>query len=137
MPAVLWTAVVLGASSEHFSAQHSGHWLGEIIVRVIGHPLSPRQFDVLHILIRKVSHLAEYSILGALLFRAIRGDDAGWQPRWALLAVALAVSVATVDEWHQLFVISRTSSVWDVLLDAVGAGLAQWVWRRGCNLSVS
>ncbi len=125
MPAVLWAAVVLCASSDLFSSQHSGDWLGEIIITVIGHPLPPRQFNVLHFLVRKASHLTEYAILGALLFRALRGDERGWRAGWAAGAVALALCVAVSDEWHQMFVVSRTSSAWDVLLDGVGAAVAQ------------
>jgi len=129
MPAVIWAAVVLGASNDFFSATHSADWLGEIILRVVGHPLPPRQFDTIHFLIRKAAHLTEYFVLGALLFRAVRADQRGWRTRWAVAAVALAASVAIADEWHQLFVASRTGSGWDVVLDAVGAALAQWVWR--------
>jgi VanZ family protein len=127
---------VLAASSDLFSAQHSGQWLGEIILRIVGHPLPPREFHLVHFLIRKSAHLTEYFILGALCFRAVRGDARGWSARWAVVAVALAAAVAITDEWHQFFVMSRTSSGWDVLLDAVGAALAQWVaWSRGRGVS--
>jgi len=129
LPAIAWAAVVLAASSDLFSAQHSGEWLGEIIIRIVGHPLPPREFNVVHFLIRKAAHLTEYFILGALCFRAMRAEQKGWRMRWALIAVALAVAVATADEWHQFFVLTRTSSGWDVLLDAVGAALAQGMWR--------
>jgi VanZ family protein len=135
LPAMAWAAVVLAASSDLFSAQHSGEWLGEIIIRIVGHPLPPREFNVVHFLIRKAAHLTEYFILGALGFRAVRGDGAGWRTRWALIAVALAVAVATADEWHQFFVLSRTSSGWDVLLDAAGATLAQGLWRYNVRTS--
>jgi VanZ family protein len=137
MPAVLWTAVILGTSNDLFSARYSGDWLGEIIIRIVGHPLPPREFNIVHFLLRKGVHLTSYFILGALFFRALRGDDAGWRARWALIAVTLAASVATLDEWHQLFVVSRSGSAWDVMLDGVGATIAQWVWRYGCNLSRS
>jgi VanZ family protein len=129
LPAALWATAVLAASSDVFSAQNSGDWIGEIILRVVGHPLPPRQFDVLHFLIRKSAHFAEYFILGALLFRAARGGRAGWRGRWAGVAVALAASVASIDEWHQLFVPSRTGSALDVILDVVGAAVAQLVAR--------
>ena len=129
IPPLLWTAVILSFSSDLFSARHSGEWLGQIIIRLVGHPLPPHEFNTLHFLIRKAAHLTEYFILGLLLFRALRGDDAGWRPRWALTAVALAVSVAAIDECHQLFVPSRMASPWDVLLDSLGATIAQLMWR--------
>jgi len=52
-----------------------------------------------------------------------------WLPRWAWTAIAIAASVATVDEIHQMFVPSRTASVFDVLLDTGGAALAQTLIR--------
>ena len=136
---MLWAAIILGASSDAFSAEHSATWLGEIIVRVVGHPLPPRQFNLIHFLIRKAAHLTEYAILGGLLFRAMRAEERGWRWSWAIPAVCLAAAVAVTDEWHQLFVVSRTGSGWDVVLDTAGASLAQWIARRRnpANLSPS
>lgn len=136
LPAALWAALVLGASSDLFSSKHSGDWISEIILRVVGHPLPPRQFNLIHFLIRKSAHLTEYFILGALLFRAARSGRGEWWRRWALTAVALAASVAAIDEWHQLFVPSRTGTAWDVVIDVTGAAAAQLVARfRGYGVS--
>jgi len=129
LPAALWAALVLGASSDLFSSKHSGDWIGEIIIRVVGHPLPLRQFNIIHFLIRKSAHLAEYFILGALMFRAARGGRGGWRGRWAATAVGLAASVAAIDEWHQLFVPSRTGTALDVVIDVAGAAVAQLVAR--------
>lgn len=94
----------------------------------------------MHFLVRKAAHLTEYGILGTLLFRALRAEQGGWRGGWAVAAVVLAVAVAATDEWHQAFVPSRTSSPWDVLLDGVGATIAQALRRLGrqpANLSGS
>ena len=128
IPAILWTAVILSFSNDFFSAGHSIDWLGSILSHV-GHPLPPHQIDRLNHVIRKAAHLTEYFILGWLLFRALRGDDEGFRLRWAIIAIALAACVASIDEWHQFFVPSRTSSPWDALLDSLGAAIAQIVWR--------
>ena len=129
LPAVLWAAVVLTASTDHFSAQHSGAWIDEIYRLIVRHPLSKPRADLLNFLIRKAAHLTEYGIFGALAFRALRGDEPGWRARWAWTAVGLAAAVAVADEWHQFFVPSRTSSPWDVVLDVAGATLAQLIRR--------
>ncbi len=129
LPAVLWAVLVLLASSDLFSSSHSADWIGEIIIRVVGHPLPPRQFNVIHFAVRKSAHLAEYFILGALLFRAARGDARGWRGRWAAAAIALAAAVAALDEWHQLFVPSRTGTAWDMVIDVAGSAVAQLVAR--------
>lgn len=121
--------MVLGASSDAFSSAHSGSILGAILNRLLGHPLPPRQFELLHFLIRKASHLTEYAILGALLLRALRAGASGWRWSWALGAVVLALCVAATDEWHQMFLPSRTGTGWDVVLDGVGAFLGCAVAR--------
>ncbi len=101
-----------------------------MINSIIGHPLTPAQFGAIHFLIRKGSHLIEYGVLGALLFRAFRAERGGWNTRWAMAAVAVAAAVGGLDEWHQLFVPSRTASVGDVLFDAASAALAQMLFFR-------
>jgi len=100
------------SSNDLFSTRHTAEWLGGF-----------------NFPIRKAAHLAEYFILGMLLFRALRGDGHGFRARWAVMAIALAACVAAADEWHQFFVPSRTSSPWDALLDSLGAAIAQMVWR--------
>jgi VanZ family protein len=129
LPPLLWTCVILLASSDAFSAANSGPWLQTIITSILGHSLPKQQFNVLHFVLRKASHLTEYGILGALLFRALRADGQRWNVRWSVAAVAIAAAVASIDEWHQTFVPSRTGAFSDVLLDTAGATLAQILIR--------
>lgn len=129
IPPLLWTAVILLASSDLFSATHTGSVLEIVITAILGHPLSRETFDLLHFLIRKAAHLTEYGILSALLFRAIRRERSGWMSRWAATAVAIAACVASFDEWRQTFVPSRTGTPVDVGIDTVGAALAQLLLR--------
>ena len=129
LPPLLWTCVILLASSDAFSAANSGPWLQTIVTTILGHALPAHQFDVLHFALRKASHLTEYAILGALLFRALRADGQRWNMRWSAAAVVIAAAVASVDELHQTFVPSRTGAFSDVLLDTAGATLAQILIR--------
>ena len=129
LPAIAWAALILTASSDLFSSGHTGAILETIITAILGHPLPAHQFETIHAAIRKAAHLTEYGILGALLFRAIRADRSGWHVRWAAGAVLVAACVASIDEWHQTFVPSRTGNPMDVLIDTVGATLAQGLIR--------
>lgn len=127
LPPLVWIAVIFSGSSDLMSAAHTGLWLDHVIRTLIGRSLPAPQFDRLHFLLRKTAHLLEYGILSALWFRAFRGDDRRWRLGWAIAAIALTAGVASLDEWHQAFIPSRTSSPWDVLLDTTGATLAQIV----------
>jgi len=119
LPVVAWSAVILIASDETFSAANSGAWVRAILGRDLPY--------VLHVLIRKLAHLVEYGILGALAFRAARVDV----PRRAMaVALAVALLVSMIDEVHQSTLASRTGTGWDVLLDLIGAGIALWLIRR-------
>ena len=128
LPVVIWAALISFASSDDFSAQNTGTVIERVIAVIVGHPLPPEQFDPLHFAIRKLAHLAEYAILGALAYRAARGEQRGWNIRWAITAVVVAAAVATGDEFHQRFVPSRTSSPIDVAIDTAGATISQIVW---------
>jgi VanZ family protein len=129
LPVILWTAVITLASTDEFSARNTGNVIEKVITAILGHPLPPEQFDPLHFVIRKLAHLTEYGILGALAFRACRAGERGWNAKWALTAVAVALAVAVGDEFHQRFVPTRTASPIDVMIDTAGATISQIVWR--------
>jgi VanZ family protein len=62
------------------------------------------------------------------LFRAWRetlpiASSAKWTFRWANIAVLGTALVASLDEWHQSFIPSRTGRWQDVVLDTC-AGIA-------------
>ncbi len=130
LPPLVWTAVISTLSTDFFSAAHTGGWLDEVIRAVLGRSLSGPRFDELHFFIRKAAHVTEYAILSALLFRAIRNGQApGWRPAWAVAAIALTAAVGALDEFHQVFVASRTASPWDVAIDTCGGTVAQMIIR--------
>lgn len=112
---VAWSAVILAAANESFSAESSGGWFRALF-----------GFDppyVLHILIRKLAHVVEYAILGALALYAARASFT----RAVTIAMTIALAVAVTDEWRQSLSRTRTGSVWDVLLDLAGAALGAWM----------
>ena len=125
----MWVAVILSASTDPFSAQHTRVILMKIWLWVNG-SVDLRTFNHVHLLIRKSAHVTEYGILSALCFRALRGRVHGvWHARWVLPALVVPLLVAITDEVHQAFVPSRGSSAWDVMIDLCGACVAQaMIW---------
>ncbi len=66
------------------------------------------------LVLRKMAHLAEYGVLGALLLRALRRPNA---------AFVVGVAYAITDEIHQSFVRGRHASPLDVAIDGLGIAL--------------
>ena len=132
LPAIIWTALVFIASFDAFSAEHTGSILEFVLTKVYG-PISAERFIFIHFLTRKTAHVTEYGILAWFYFRAFRdGRDPhahDWRMIWARRAWAVCIAVAATDEFHQSFVASRTSSPWDVVIDASGAAVVlAMVW---------
>ena len=119
---------MLALSTDLLSSQNTGDFLATLIGRFV----SPATIDTLNFLIRKGAHLTEYGIAGALYFRALRGERPGWRWSWAVAAIAIACAVASLDEWHQTFTVTRTGTPKDVVLDTAGAAIAQIILRLWC-----
>ena len=103
IPVVLWAAVIFTLSSVPDLGTGLGTW---------------------DLVLRKIAHTAEYALLGALLYRAVRHAPA---------ALLLASAYAVTDEVHQTFVAGRHGSPVDWLIDtagaAIGVAIAARVWR--------
>jgi VanZ family protein len=126
LPVVLWLMVILLESTDMMSAQHTGSFLLPLITRVFG-PIDPATFDFFHHWLRKSGHFIGYGILSLLLFRALRSTVTPRLVRVAWLSVALTAAVASLDEWHQTFIPSRTGCVQDVVLDTSAGACVQMV----------
>jgi VanZ family protein len=95
-------------------------------------------FEHWHFYIRKGGHVVGYGILSILAFRAwretfpARGNPL-WSIRWASIAVLMTALVASLDEWHQSFIPSRTGTPRDVALDTcagIAAQLLVLLWLK-------
>jgi VanZ family protein len=125
LPAVLCTIAILAASSDLFSAAHTGG----LLRAVLGHIVAPGALEIVNAALRKVGHITAYGLHAVLWLRALRGERP-WLMRLAMYAVVITFAVAAADEFHQSFVPSRGGSPFDVLLDTCGAALAVLLFRR-------
>ena len=124
--AILWLIVIAIESSNLGSANNTSRFLYPVLHFLFG--VGKAQFQHLHHYIRKGGHVFGYGLLSFLLFRAWRETlpsikNVKWSLNWASLAVLGTAIVASLDEWHQSYLPSRTGTPWDVLLDT-SAGIA-------------
>jgi VanZ family protein len=139
LPVLVWMCVIISASSDQFSFQHSSRIIGPLVRWLFPH-LSDEMIHALVVIARKCAHLTEYAVLALLLWRALRRPPEPHAPRWrwttAGLVLALVALYAASDEYHQTFVPSREGCVRDVVLDTAGGALALiclWAvgrWRK-------
>ena len=126
--ALLWIGLIAIESTDWLSAEHTSRILYPLLHFLIG--LDPAGFAVVHHYIRKCGHFVGYFTLSFFLFRAWRATlRLPWAPRWALrwaaIAFFMSALVASLDEWHQTFIPSRTGTISDVMLDSIAALTAQ------------
>jgi VanZ family protein len=100
LPVVLWAALIFTFSSIPDLGTGLGTW---------------------DLVLRKVAHTAEYAVLGALLFRALRREP---------LAILAGSAYAVTDEVHQAFVSGRHGSPVDWLIDTVGVTAGVLLFSR-------
>ena len=101
LPVVIWAALILMISSVPSLDSGLGVW---------------------DTVLRKIAHVGEFAVLGALLYRAVRREPA---------AIVLGSLYAVTDEVHQSFVTGRHGSPVDWLIDTAGvvAGVLLLSWR--------
>jgi VanZ family protein len=119
-PPLIWAALIFIGSSDLLSSSHTSSF----IIRPL-HALFPSASETtlaaIHFAIRKVGHFTEYAVLAWLTSRALRTSSQPWlRKRWFWLALAFVVCYALFDEFRQSFVPSRTSSIYDSLIDISG-----------------
>ena len=123
-----------------FSAQtggRSGNTSEEIVKWVIG--LFYRNFadlptmkqteilEIIHLLIRKGAHFAEYAILAILAANALRSYSLSKLCRW-LITIGFCTLYAVSDEIHQYFVPDRACRFLDVCIDTAGGAFGTGVF---------
>jgi len=141
--AVLWLILIAIESTAMLSSANTSRILYPLLHFLFG--MDAVRFIFWHNIIRKTGHVVGYGILSILLFRAWRATlpamtNANWTLRWANIAILGTAFVASLDEWHQSFIPSRTGTIWDVLLDTCAGITAQllvflWLSRKRGGLN--
>jgi VanZ family protein len=135
LPVVLWMVLIFGASTDVMSSQRTSRIIGPLL-RWLDPNVSDETIRAVQTVTRKGGHVAEYSVLAVLLWRArrkpVKNDPRPWSWGEAVRVVSYAGLYAASDEFHQWFIPSREASVWDALLDTLGAASGLWLlWRVG------
>jgi VanZ family protein len=120
VPLVVWLCVITYASSDGFSAANTSRIIGPVVLWLFPNT-SEEAMTVIHLIVRKIAHFTEYGILGFLAVRAFRTSPGAYLSRhWFVISFLLVVVYALLDEYHQSFVPSRTSSIYDSFIDMTG-----------------
>jgi VanZ family protein len=136
-PALVWVLLISFESTDFFSSDHTGGMLYSLVSHFFG-KIDLYAFLTFHHYLRKTGHVVGYGMLGLLLLRGWRAtlDHQRQQlGRIVLLSWLGTAFIASMDEWHQSYIPSRTGTWRDAVLDSV-AGLVVllvaylWIRRR-------
>jgi len=133
---ILWLIVIAIESTAYLSSQNTSRFLYPLLHFLFG--IDYASFEPWHVFIRKSGHVFGYGLLSILLFRAWREtlpavSNPRWAFRWAAIAMFGTALVASLDEWHQSFIPTRTGTIRDVILDTcagIAAQLALFLYQR-------
>ena len=134
---MFWLGIIAVESTSALSAANTGKILYPLLHFLFG--LDLVHFLTWHVVLRKSGHVIGYAILSLLLYRAWRATISvtrgmSWSIVWSRIAFFMTALVASLDEWHQTFLPSRTGTIRDVLLDSAAGLAAQivlFLWLRG------
>lgn len=118
-------ALIFTGSSDTHSYQHSSR-LVEPLLHWLFPTMSQETIDIIHEGARKCCHLAEYAVLALLLWRALHATKNNLPPwSWPKVGGTLLMVFlyASTDEFHQIFVATRTPHFTDVLIDTTGGAI--------------
>jgi VanZ family protein len=132
----MWLGIIALESTGLASASNTSWILYPIFHFLTG--VERTRFFYWNHLFRKMGHFVGYGLLSFLLFRAWRATLPAasayhWALRWARTSFLMTVLVATLDEWHQTYLPSRTGRWQDVVLDGSAALCVQiviWIVLR-------
>ena len=116
-------------STSNASMAETNIFIGPILKYLLP-SASPETLRSIHVVIRKLAHFTEYSILALFAVRALANSSIHSRGKWRfILPLALVAVIATADEINQSFDVARTGLASDALLDiASGAVMIGILW---------
>lgn len=133
LPLLFWLGFIFFASTGEMSASNTSRFIRPVLLWLFPN-ISEPTLELIHVLIRKCAHFAEYALLALLAARAFTTSSKSFlRNHWFLSSLLLVIIYALLDEYHQTFVSSRMGSIYDSMIDTTG-GLAALVvfslWRK-------
>jgi len=127
LPVFAWASLIFFFSTDQFSSSHTAPVV-ETIAFWVFPEISSETVEIIHEVVRKLGHWSEYFILAVLFLRALQNRTSTKSGSWHATATLVFVFLyAASDEFHQLFVPSRTASVGDIMIDVFG-GICGILW---------
>jgi len=128
LPAFIWLGIIVLESTNLGSSEHTFSLLYPFFHYLFG--VTHASYVTWNHAMRKAGHCIGYSVLTLLLYRAWRATLSGaslaqWAMPWATISFLMTAFVASLDEWHQSYLPSRTGRWQDAVLDSCAALTAQ------------
>jgi len=122
IPSAVWLVFMFIASSVTVD-ETSGRNIFGIIGTFIRHNLYRFDNEFLHMIANntdKVYHSAEYLVFSILLYYSLSGSFDYPVSKNITIAVSFVITIAAIDEMHQMFIKSRSCTLADFLADLIG-----------------
>ncbi len=132
---ILWMGIIFGFSGRESveSSKDSRSFVTSTIVKIYKVFNNDASEEEIHNIVesfngpvRKLAHFTEYFILGVLIFYTFKSYDI----KNIYLMILFCFLYAYSDEIHQLFVLGRYCSFFDVIIDSLGSSSAILFLRK-------
>lgn len=110
---IIWMMFIFIMSS--FNSNESSSQ-SNFIVNILSNIFNSNNIEILSLIVRKLAHFIEYTILGILVYNLIYSYN-----KKIYLSIIICIIYSISDEVHQLFVPGRSCQITDILIDSTGS----------------